>query len=116
MQLLPKWSVKPFAKPYVAGIKTDEVLNVVKSLNNDGFSATIDILGEFVSNKDEAIQVKNEYSDFSSSPIRTFSTRLSEAVTKSPGLFSDTCNFSISPKSLIKILDAFIQAFCIRLN
>ena len=50
MQLLPKWSIKPFAKPYVAGIKTDEVLNVVKSLNKDGFSATVDILGEFVSN------------------------------------------------------------------
>ena len=48
MQLLPKWSVKPFAKPYVAGIKTYEVLNVVKSLNKDGFSATVDILGEFV--------------------------------------------------------------------
>ena len=63
MQLLPKWSVKPFAKPYVAGIKTYEVLNVVKSLNKDGFSATVDILGEFVSNKDEAIQVKNEYSE-----------------------------------------------------
>ena len=63
MQLLPKWSVKPFAKPYVAGIKTDEVLNVVKSLNKNGFSATVDILGEFVSNKDEAIQVKNEYSE-----------------------------------------------------
>ena len=62
MQLLPKWSVKPFAKPYVAGTKTDEVLNVVESLNNDGFSATVDILGEFVSNEDEAIQVKNEYS------------------------------------------------------
>ena len=55
MQLLPKWSVKPFAKPYVAGIKTYEVLNVVKSLNKDGFSATVDILVEFVSNKDEAI-------------------------------------------------------------
>ena len=63
MQLLPKWSVKPFAKPYVAGIKTYEVLNVVKSLNKDGFSATVDILGEFVSNMDEAIQVKNEYSE-----------------------------------------------------
>ena len=63
MQLLPKWSVKPFAKPYVAGIKTDEVLNVVTSLNKYGFSATVDILGEFVSNKDEAIQVKNEYSE-----------------------------------------------------
>ena len=63
MQLLPKWSIKPFAKPYVAGIKTYEVLNVVKSLNKDGFSATVDILGEFVSNKDEAIQVKNEYSE-----------------------------------------------------
>jgi proline dehydrogenase len=63
MQFLPKWFVKPFAKPYVAGLKTDEVLNVVKKLNSEGFSATIDILGEFVNTQSEALDVKNQYAE-----------------------------------------------------
>ncbi len=62
LQFLPKWFVKPFAKPYVAGIKTEEVLKTVKDLNDQGFSATIDILGEFVNNKEEARTVKDQYS------------------------------------------------------
>ena len=62
MQFLPKWFVKPFAKPYVAGVKIDEVLDVAKDLNDKGFSTTIDILGEFVNDEKGAIKVKNQYS------------------------------------------------------
>ena len=61
MPILPRWSVKPFAKPYVAGEKIQDVTNVVKNLNHKGFSATIDILGEFVESKDEATEVRNQY-------------------------------------------------------
>jgi len=38
---------------------------------------------------------------------------LSETVTKSPGPLRETCNFSISPKSLITILAAFLDALTI---
>ena len=38
MPILPRWSVKPFAKPYVAGEKIQDVANVVKNLNHKGFS------------------------------------------------------------------------------
>ena len=61
MPILPRWSVKPFAKPYVAGEKIQDVTSVVKNLNHKGFSATIDILGEFVESKDEATEVRNQY-------------------------------------------------------
>ena len=61
MPILPRWSVKPFAKRYVAGEKIQDVTNVVKNLNHKGFSATIDILGEFVESKDEATEVRNQY-------------------------------------------------------
>ena len=60
MPILPRWSVKPFAKPYVAGEKIQDVTNVVKNLNHKGFSATIDILGEFVDSKEEAIEVRSQ--------------------------------------------------------
>ena len=47
---------------------------------------------------------------FLSSSIIIFSTFKSELVTKSKGPFLETCNFSISPKSLIKTFDAFSLA------
>ena len=47
MPFLPRWAAKTFCKPYVAGESIDEVLEIVQSLNSSGFSATIDILGEF---------------------------------------------------------------------
>jgi len=46
LPFLPKWFAKPFARPYVAGENMDEALEQIKTLNQKGFSATIDILGE----------------------------------------------------------------------
>ena len=48
--------------------------------------------------------------------IIIFSAFISELVTKSLGPFLDTCKFSNSPKSLIKIFDAFSHAFIITLR
>ena len=42
-----------------------------------------------------------------------FSAFISELVTKSEGPFFETCNFSISPKSLIRTLEAYSLAFII---
>jgi len=47
----------------VAGEKHKTALAVVKSLNNQGFSATIDILGEHVQDITEANQITSEYID-----------------------------------------------------
>ena len=43
--LLPKSIVQIFAGKYVAGETHKTALEVVKSLNDKGFAATIDILG-----------------------------------------------------------------------
>ena len=61
--ILPKWFVELFSKSYVAGYNSKEVLRIVKELNNKGFSATIDILGEHVSDLDIAEKITNEYCD-----------------------------------------------------
>jgi proline dehydrogenase len=58
---LPKWSVKPFASPYVAGVSVDDVIKTVKSLNDKGFLVTVDILGEHVHSKEESIKIRNDY-------------------------------------------------------
>ena len=61
--LLPKSIVQLFSGRYVAGEKHKTALAVVKSLNNQGFSATIDILGEHVQDITEANQITSEYID-----------------------------------------------------
>ena len=59
--LLPKSIVQLFSGRYVAGENHKTALAVVKSLNNQGFSATIDILGEHVQDISEANQITSEY-------------------------------------------------------
>lgn len=58
--LLPKPVVKIFAQRYIAGETLQDAVNVVKELNAKGIHATIDVLGEAIKNKDEAVEAKNE--------------------------------------------------------
>jgi proline dehydrogenase len=53
--------VKPFASPYVAGVTADKAVETVKSLNNKGYVATVDILGEHVATKNESFRIRDEY-------------------------------------------------------
>lgn len=48
LPLVPKAIVKRFAQRYVAGETIAEMLGTVKSLNAQGISATVDLLGEFI--------------------------------------------------------------------
>ena len=59
--LLPKPLVSIFAKQYVAGESINSVLKVVRKINNSGFKATIDILGEHITNKEEINNIVAEY-------------------------------------------------------
>ncbi len=43
---LPRWIVRPFALPYVAGETIDEALQAAEAVSREGFSVTLDILGE----------------------------------------------------------------------
>ena len=58
---LPKWFSEPFAKPYVAGETEQEALMHVDKLNQNGFSATLDILGEHTKKSDFARKITNQY-------------------------------------------------------
>ncbi|NHZ85700.1 MAG: proline dehydrogenase [Planctomycetia bacterium] len=58
---MPKWIVKPFASPYVAGVTVNNVIETVKSLNNKGYAATIDILGEHVHSDEESFRIRDKY-------------------------------------------------------
>lgn len=61
LPLVPKPLVKQFAKRYVAGETMGEMLEAVKSLNQQGISATVDLLGEFIREPWEAHQTAEAY-------------------------------------------------------
>jgi proline dehydrogenase len=60
VQIMPKSVVWMFSKRYIAGKTLDEAIQLVKKLNEKDIYATIDVLGEAIQNKEEAIEAKNE--------------------------------------------------------
>ena len=60
---LPKNIIKFFARKYIAGTTTKEAINCVKTLNNKGFSVTLDILGEYTEYKNEALKITENYNN-----------------------------------------------------
>jgi proline dehydrogenase len=57
---VPKPIVRKFANRYIAGDKLSDAVRVVKELNAQGIMATLDVLGEAITTKEEAIAARNE--------------------------------------------------------
>ena len=60
---LPVSFIRMFSGRYVAGETSRQALKIVRELNNKGYSATLDILGEHSENKVDALDVTQEYTD-----------------------------------------------------
>ncbi len=60
VKLLPKPVVYIFAKKYIAGPKLTDAVEVVKKLNSVGILATVDVLGEAITTKEESELEKKE--------------------------------------------------------
>lgn len=58
---LPQQLVWLFSKQYIAGETIDDAVQAARDLNRDGIMATIDMLGEFIENLDEAEANKQAY-------------------------------------------------------
>jgi proline dehydrogenase len=58
---MPKKLVWQFSKDYVAGETIEDAVAAAKKLNEQGILTTIDVLGEFIKNLDEAEANKKEY-------------------------------------------------------
>ena len=63
IRIMPRWSIHPFAKTYVAGESVQETVLVVKKVNDRGFTCTLDILGEHVQSAAAAENITREYCD-----------------------------------------------------
>lgn len=53
-----KWGFRLGAEQFVAGVDVDSVLKNVKKLNEKGIAATVDHLGEFVTERSKSIEAK----------------------------------------------------------
>jgi proline dehydrogenase len=61
LQCLPKRFVWIFSKRYIAGDRLNDALYVTKKYNEQGMKTTIDLLGEFITGKEEIENHKGEY-------------------------------------------------------
>ncbi len=59
--LLPLWIVWKIAGRYVAGESIADALVVIRQLNEKGYSATVDILGEHTKSESEAEEITHDY-------------------------------------------------------
>lgn len=62
VQLLPKAIVRFFSARYIAGDTLQDAINITKELNAKGIYTTIDVLGEAITNIEEALESKKECS------------------------------------------------------
>lgn len=58
---VPKLLVGRISARYIAGETLDDAVRVVRELNEMGCSATLDVLGEFITNREEAERAVQEY-------------------------------------------------------
>lgn len=58
---VPKPIVRKFSQRYIAGETVDDAVRVVRELNRKGFMATLDVLGEHVTDRDLARRAVDDY-------------------------------------------------------
>jgi len=61
MPLVPKPLVRNVANRYIAGESLEDAVQLVRQLNQKGLMATLDVLGEFITKKEEAEATVTEY-------------------------------------------------------
>jgi len=58
---MPKKLIWIFSKKYIAGESIDDAIKAARKLNEQGIKVTVDLLGEFIKNLDEATENKDAY-------------------------------------------------------
>ncbi|MFC1619008.1 proline dehydrogenase family protein [Candidatus Neomarinimicrobiota bacterium] len=102
LPVLPKVFVGLVAKRYVAGETKEQALATVKSLNGKGFEATLDILGEHVTSREEAGKIADAYIDL----FHEISDhRLQSNISLKPTHLGLDLEYSICEQNLFRILD-----------
>src|SRR5262245_46154372 len=61
LPLVPRPVVRRVSARYIAGERLEDAIHVVRELNRQGMSATLDVLGEFVTTPAEAARAAESY-------------------------------------------------------
>jgi proline dehydrogenase len=61
LPIVPKFIVYFFAKRYIAGPSIEDAISAIKEFNQSGIMSTVDILGEEIEKKEDALAVVQEY-------------------------------------------------------
>ena len=93
---MPFFIVRKVAGKYVAGENAEDTLKVVNELNQQGYSVTVDILGEHTQDKKTAMDITNQY----------------QSLLRSIHENNLNCNISIKPSHL----GMDVSKFCILEN
>ncbi len=56
LEALPKSAVRPFAMHYIAGERLEDAVRVLRELNSKSLRGTVDVLGENISTREDALQ------------------------------------------------------------
>jgi len=102
ISFFPRWMIKPFAKQYVAGESIGEVLTHVHTLNEQGFSATIDILGEHVKTIAESTAITNSYLEILT---EISENELNSNISIKPTHIGLDINYDTAKNNLFSLLD-----------
>ena len=104
--IVPKSIIKIFAKDYVAGTTIKESLQIVKKLNNQNLSVTLDILGEHTKSKSECFEITNNYKEILE---KINNNNLDCNISIKPSHIGTDINSNLFKNNLQSILDQAIK-------
>lgn len=102
LSCFPKWMVKPFAAPYVAGVTVQDAVDAVKKLNEKGFVATVDILGEHVHSVEESYRIRDEYRNLYDTLAKE---KLNANISLKPTHLGMEIDVALAEKNILNILE-----------
>lgn len=94
--------VKPFAAPYVAGVTVQDAVDAVKKLNEKGFVATVDILGEHVHSVEESYRIRDEYRNLYDTLAKE---KLNANISLKPTHLGMEIDVALAEKNILNILE-----------
>ncbi|MCF6268199.1 MAG: proline dehydrogenase family protein [Melioribacteraceae bacterium] len=102
VKILPKSLIYLFAKKYIAGKTLTEGVAVTKELNSEGITATMDILGESVNRREDAVSFVNQFLELLD---RIESEKLDSNISTKPTQFGLEIDFDFCYEQYEKIIE-----------
>jgi len=99
---IPKILVEYFSRPYIAGESADDAIRVASRLNQLGFRATMDLLGEHVDRMEQAHQAVDTYLDLLDSIQR-------QGIDSTVSLKLTQFGLKLNPEECLLMVDSVIQ-------